>query len=218
MNFSITFRRIALLCACLAFTGCLSRPALVQHTYALQSPPSNVKSNRGDAVLSVEACRISPLFAGRSLVYRTGPDVYESDPYANFLVTPDRVMDIPIRGYLRNSGIFKDVLEPGSSLKPDQVVEIHVGEFYGDLRKNVPPAAVLSLRFTLIAAEGGNGQPLFQKDYSQRCPIGLNTADAVVGGWNQALGMIMKQVAIDLRKMDRSPLTNLHPPTQAKTP
>ncbi len=114
-----------------------------------------------------------------------------------------RIVAIPIRAYLRNSGIFKDVIEPGSSVKADQWVEIHVTELYGDFRKDVPAAAVLSLRFTLMDANGaGNGKPLFQKDYSQPCPIGSKTPDAVVSGWNQALTLIMKQVTVELKNIN----------------
>lgn len=179
----------------LLLTGCLSRPSLVHQDFALQTPAAAGAAPAGHAVLAVRPIEVSPLFAGRALVYRTGPNTYETDPYAGFLVAPHDALGIPIRAHLANSGLFASVVEPGSLLTADQVLQVRVVELYGDFRQPGQPAAVLSLRM-VFAAAGGN--ILLQKDYSRSVPLKKNTAAEVVAGYDQALAAIMADVAGDL--------------------
>ena len=179
--------------------GCLSRPALVRQNFALQVPSiTNTAAPANGRVLALRSVEVSPLFAGRALVYRTGPNAYELDSYAGFLIAPDRALAIPIRAYLRNSGLFADVVEPGSPVKADEVVDVHVSEFYGDFRKSEPPSAVLSLR--MIFFENKNfvtTQVILNKEYSRRVPLKTNTATDLVAAYDQALAEIMTQVSSD---------------------
>jgi ABC-type uncharacterized transport system auxiliary subunit len=184
----------------LFLTGCLSRPALVRHSFALQNPPAvNTPAAPGASVLALQTVDVSPLFAGRSLVYRTGPDTYEVDPYAGFLILPGRTLTIPVRIYLRNTGLFQAVIEPGSPIPANQSLAIEVTELYGDFTRRDQPAAVLSLRLLLLdATNGGAGKVLLQKNYSRHAPLKQNTAIAVVAGYDQALAEIMAEVSADL--------------------
>ena len=184
----------------LAFTGCLSRPALLCQTFALQSPaPTGAAAAKGDCILTLRTVEVSPLFQGRSLTYRTGADSYELDAYASFLVPPNRALAIPLCAYLRNSGAFQGVVEPGSLLVANTFLEVHVGELYGDFRQADKPAAVLSIRLLLF--RGGNQKGpelLFQKDYSRSIALPAKTAAAVVAAWDKALAEIMAEATSDL--------------------
>jgi ABC-type uncharacterized transport system auxiliary subunit len=181
-------------------TGCLSRPALVRQTFALASPaPSTLTTNRGEGVLALRSCAVSPLFESRAFVYRTGGEAYEQDPYAGFMVSPNNALAIPIRGYLRDAGVFRDVVEPGSLVQPDRLLEVYVSELYGDLRTPGKPAAVLAAQFVFFRSGSGTSPAVFlDKTYSRRIPLKENTAVSVVAGWNQALAEIMAEVATDL--------------------
>jgi len=180
-------------------TGCLSRPALVQQTFALQAaPPAGSVAPKADAVLAVRVVEVSPLFEGRDFVYRTGADRYEVDPYAGFLVSPSHTLAIALRGGLRDAGAFKDVAEPESQLGADIALEVHVTELYGDFRKPGQLAAVLSMRMLFFEAGSGKArQPFLEKQYARRVPLPQNTAAALVAGWDQALGNILAEVASD---------------------
>jgi len=185
--------------AALLLGGCVSRPALVEQSFALRSPASNAPASTGREALAVRLIHVSPLFDDRSLVYRTGENTYEKDPYARFLVMPDNALGIPIRAWLRNSGLFQTVTEPGSSLRPGRALEVYVHELYGDFRKPGQFAAVLSLRLLLIAEDaGGTRTVLLQKDYARTAPLTANTAAAVVAGLDQALAEIMTEAVGDL--------------------
>ena len=195
----------------LLLTSCLSRPALMHQTFALETPTSGkVENSKAQGVLAVRAVVVSPFFETRAFMYRVGPDRYQADPYAGFIVPPSRALGIPIRACLRNSGAFEYVVEPGSQLEADTILEVHATELYGDFRKPDQLAAVLSLRFLLISARPGEAQALLsQKDYSRRVPLKEQTAAALVAGWNQALAETMQDALADLTaaqaKTARSP-------------
>ena len=180
--------------------GCLSRPALVRQDFVLQTlPVARPAASPVGGVLVLTSCDVSPPFAGQALVYRTGPNDFETDPYAGFLVPPDKTLGIAIRSWLARSGLFANVVEPGSSVPADQSLVVYVDELYGDLRVPSQPKAVLSLSLVLFNTKMGNGeQILFQKQYSRNLPADQNTAAAIVAGWNQALGEIMDEFAADL--------------------
>ncbi|MFO1476315.1 MAG: ABC-type transport auxiliary lipoprotein family protein [Verrucomicrobiota bacterium] len=194
-------RRPAMLVCCLGIlvSGCLSRPALTRQNFALQNPPAEDRQTNSGPVLEMRTPGISPLFARRALVYRTGSDSYELDPYAGFLIPPERTLAIPIRSYLRNSGLFQDVVLEDSPLKPELVIEIRVSELYGDFRKSAPPGAVLSLH-ALVVQPNNTATPaiLLNKDYSSRIALKDNTAACLVAGYDEALAQIMKQLTADL--------------------
>jgi hypothetical protein len=183
----------------MALTGCLSRPTLVQHTYALQTPQSaNPATPKTSAVLALRAVEVSALFEGRDFIYRMGPNEYEADPYAAFLVSPRHTMAIALRDGLRDIGAFKDVVDPESRLAADIDLEIHVTELYGDFRKPGPPAAVLSLRVLFFESGSKTPHPPFlEKEYTRRVPLPKQTAAALVAGWNQALSAITGELASD---------------------
>jgi ABC-type uncharacterized transport system auxiliary subunit len=196
-NFPLLFTVYCLLIT-LAFTGCLSRPALVHQTYALHTaPPEKRAESSTQSILSVRTVQVSPLFERRSFAYRTGPDRYEFDPYAEFMVLPSRALAIPVRSYLRGSGVFQDVAEPGSELMANSVLEIHAHELYGDFRTPGQPAAVLTIRMLLFDSETGQQKLLLQKNYSQRVPLKEPSAAALAAGWNQALTKIMSEAVND---------------------
>ena len=191
-----------LVAACLllvAFTGCLSRPPLARETFALTLPAAPESTNAsGTAVLLLRSVVVAPMFDGKALVYRLGEHTWEQDPYAEFLVPPAAMLAGPLRTALRRSGVFRDVIEPGSALTPDRVAEIQVTEFYGDFRKQAEPAAVLILRCTIF--DTGPKQPVrLQKEYVRRLALPERTAAGVVAGWNEALGQIVGELVADLQ-------------------
>jgi cholesterol transport system auxiliary component len=180
-------------------TGCLSRPALVRQNFLLPTPPAAAPARPVGGVLALSSCEVSPPFAGQALVYRIGPNAFETDPYAGFLVTPDKTLAFALRSWLARSGLFANVAEPGSSAPSDQFLQVYVDELYGDLRVPGQPQAVLSLSFVLFDAKEENGtRVIFRKEYSQHLSVGQNTAAAIVAGWDQSLEKIMDEFASDL--------------------
>ena len=158
-----------------------------------------------DRVLGIRNLQIAAPFEGRSLVYRTGEFSYARDPYAEFLESPAEELMAPLRELLRAKAGFNAVLEPGSALKPDTLVEISVSQLFGDFRHPEHPAAILTMRFVFFdAANGVPGKVMFQQEYSRSIPLGEPTAAALMAGWERALSEILAQVSSEFRHLETS--------------
>jgi ABC-type uncharacterized transport system auxiliary subunit len=194
------FTLVLLVCAFM-LTGCLSRPALKQETFSFGSPAiAATNFVAGQPVLAIKKLEVVPPHESRSLVYRTGDFTYARDPYAAFLDSPEEELLAPLRAGLCSQGDFSAVVETGSALKPDILVEINVSQLFGDFRQPDHAQAVLTLRFTFCDATNGMAtHALFQKEYSRSIPLDAPTAAALMKGWNQALTEILAEVLSDYR-------------------
>jgi len=192
-----------LLAGICTLTGCLSRPALDKQTFAFNAPAiaaTNVIA--GDRVLGIRSLQIAAPFEGRSFVYRTGEFSYVRDPYAEFLESPAEELIAPLRGWLRGNGDFSAVVEAGSALKPDTLVEVSVSQLFGDFRQPERPAAILTMRFVFFDATNGvPGKVILQQEYSRNIPLSTPTAATLMDGWERALSEILAQVSSDFRHL-----------------
>jgi hypothetical protein len=186
------------------FNGCLSKPPLVKQSFTFATPSGRAGySSVSSRVLGIRSIEVATPYQGRLLVYRTGESSYEKDPYAEFIASPAESLGAAIRGYLRLSGLFKAVAEPGSSLKPNTVAEVYVPLLYGDFRKPPDAASVLNIRCVVFDAPSQvPSRVLFQKDYSRRIAVKARTAAAVVAAWDEALKEIMTELVADLKDKD----------------
>ena len=190
-------------CIC-GLTGCISRPALTRQTFAFSAPPIfSTNAVAGGHALGIRKLQIAAPFDDRSFVYRTGEFSYVRDPYVGFLESPAEELLAPMRGWLRDSGSFSAVLEAGSALKPDTLVEISVSQLFGDFRQPAHPAAVLTIRFVFFDAPNGvPGKVVLQQAYSRSVPLVAPTAAALMAGWNRALVEILTEVSSDFRRSE----------------
>jgi len=200
---------VALLLACIC-TGCLSRPALDKQTFAFGvSVIAITNAVASDRVLGMRNLQIAAPFEGRSLVYRTGEFSYVRDPYAEFLQPPAEELMSPLRELLRAEAGFNTVVEAGSALKPDTLVEINVSQLYGDFRQPEQPAAILTMRFVFFDATNGvPGKVMFQQEYSRSIPLNTPTAAMLMAGWDRALSEILAQVSSDFQQLETSARAN----------
>ena len=94
------------------------------------------------------------------------------------------------------------MVEPGSALRPDTLVEVSVDQLYGDFRKPSAPAAVIALRVVCLDAPNGSASRiLLDKAYSERVPLRSRTAAGVVAGLSQGLKKAMSDLAPSLRDL-----------------
>jgi len=192
-------RTIFYLALCL-LTGCLGRPHLDKQSFIFAPPPPPTHGERdpGDRVLGIRTLQVAEPFEGRSFVYRTGDYSYDRDPYAEFMVPPAEGLVLPISNWLRQAGGFSAVVEAGSALKPNTLVEIQVVQLYGDFRPAEHPAAVLALRLVFFDAPNGiPGKVILQHEYSRDIPLKTRSATALIEGWNQALAQILESAMVD---------------------
>jgi cholesterol transport system auxiliary component len=177
-------------------TGCLSRPALNQQTFALRPPAVAVTAvTRPLPAVRVQVVEVDPVYVGRSLVYRLTDQSFESDAYAQWLVPPDVMLQEAFAGHVRATGAFSEVLTTDSPGVPG--VSLRVTELGGDFRDG-KAAAVLRVEaeFNRVTAGGKVSQ---RKAYTQRVDLKERTAAGVVAALDQALGAVAKELVNDLR-------------------
>src|SRR6267154_6385557 len=114
-----------LLAACI-LAGCASDPRWKRQVFAFSLPADPPTTNAQTNIVALGRVSISPLFQNRSFTYRTAENSYVQDPYAGFLVAPERALAESIRASMRAGGVFGRVAEPGSGLMPTLVVEVSV--------------------------------------------------------------------------------------------
>jgi uncharacterized lipoprotein YmbA len=190
------------LIAATLFCGCASHAHWKKEAFALTAPSGEVGSAAHTNALALHRVTVSPFFAGQPLVYRTGEQSYERDPYAQFLVPPNQMLEQCLRAYLRNGHAFAEVLDPGSDLKSSCSAEVSVSQLYGDFRQRDKPLAVLQLRFLLYSTEAGSrGRVLWEGELSERRPFTPRTPAALFAGWDAALQQIMSQINTELQRL-----------------
>jgi len=194
-----TFAPIAIVAAVLC--GCAFDSKWSQQSFAFTVPEDPPAANPPKSIIALSRVSISPLFQGRSFTYRTGEDSYERDPYARFLVEPDRAMAETIRGWLGASGAFGRVLEPGSSLAPTLDAEATVNELCGDLRDPAHPVAALEIRLIIYkVTESGPGAVVLDRTINQQTPMAHKSPAALMAGWDADLREVMDQMMSDYAK------------------
>ena len=178
--------------------GCLSRPNLVRDSFTFATPPAAENASASGPVVGVRRILVAAPFGSPALTYRTGTFSYERDPYADFLASPAEILIEPVCQYLRNSGSFRAVAEPSSTVTSEVELEIVVSRLYGDFRDHAHPIAVFQMRF-VASKKGASANVLLQKEYVRNIPLPARTAAALVAGWNEALKQITTEAAADLK-------------------
>ncbi|HME71361.1 MAG TPA: hypothetical protein VKM54_16030 [Myxococcota bacterium] len=184
--------------------GVLRREYPERQQFVLEvTPPQSSDPPAGGAVLGVSRFRASPLLAGTSFVYRMGDQTFESDFYNVFWTPPAAMVANETGKWLRSSGIFSDVVDPGNLTPRTYALDGAIAELYGDYRNPGAPAAVMGLRFALVDVQGKEPKVLFHKDYSVSHPIPTGTPSALAAGWNEELSEILAALQTDIRALVR---------------
>lgn len=197
-----TYKSIASLIVIAAVAGCgniFSKPYPEKVRYAFAVPtPAETRPAGTLQPLRIAMIKANPPYDGLSLVYKTGPATFAFDYYKTFIAQPDSLLTGEVESYLSRCGLFSSV-SLGAMTNARYYLESDLVQLYGDFVKNSPPAAVISIRFFLIDDENAIAKVLLQKTYRHSEPIPKASAEELVAGWNKALGVIMGELASDIK-------------------
>ncbi len=190
---------------CVIVSGCVSieKSYPDKHYYVLQiDRREDSDKSHSSAVLLVANLRVSPLYDGRSFVYRLSEANYETDFYNQFLVSPGALFTEQVRRALSQAQIAAQVVGSASQLEPTHVLDGTVDALYGDFRDRGAPKAILEMEFFLSKDSPSRAEIVAQKRYRKSIPIRGRTAEALVGGWNMALNEILTALEADLKRLN----------------
>jgi cholesterol transport system auxiliary component len=179
----------------------IGRPIPTATTYSIEPPPAAlaVPKSPHPERLRVERVRVAAAYDRAALVYRLDAVRYVSDPYHTFLADPGPMLSNRIAEWLAAAGLFKAVDAPEGSAPAPWVLEATVTELYGDFEAGGDnPAAVMSIRFTIIDEGSARPKVAYERSLSRRVPVSRATPEALVSGYGRALADILTQLAADL--------------------
>ena len=142
--------------------------------------------------------RVAAAYAGNALVYRLDDVQFVSDPYHAFIAEPGAMLGDRMAEWLDRSGPFGTVAQPGSARPAQYVLEATVVELYGDFRRERPPAAVMTIQFTLIDQAGARPRVVHQGTIARRVDLPLASPDALVRGYGKAMAQVLSQLISEL--------------------
>ena len=179
----------------------IGRPVRQATTYMIDPPFGAMPAvTRRPETLRVGFVRVAAPYAGSALVYRLDDVRYASDPYHVFAADPGAMLGGRMAEWLERTGPFSSVVAPGSAPPASYVIEVTVGELYGDFRPGIPPAAAVSIQFVLIDQTGVRPKVIFERTIASRAPLSKASPDALVRGYGTAIADILSQVAKELRE------------------
>jgi cholesterol transport system auxiliary component len=194
-------RTLPILLVALLLSGCASGPSWKRQAFAFSLPADPPTTNTPGNVVALSRVSISPTFQSRSFTYRTTENSYEQDPYAGFIVAPERALAEPIRAWMRGSGVFGRVVEPGSGLTPTLIMEVSINELYGDFRKPSAPVGTMAIHF--ICYEMQDGAPrriVLDKVCTRETALARKTPGALMAAWDADLREIMEEIDSEYAK------------------
>jgi len=164
---------------------------------ARRTPSATASSQKN--VVEVRRFTIDPAFSAKGLTYRKGEFEYESDFYNEFLITPDAMITEKVRNWLSQSGLARRVLDPGSYVDPNYVLEGNVIALYGDFRTQSSPKAVMELRIFLLEMQTG-AEPaiVFGKTYESSVGVESAGPEGLLEAFDRCLVEILGDLEKDL--------------------
>jgi cholesterol transport system auxiliary component len=198
------FKHRVIVGVALILSACsIGRPIPTATTYSIEPPPAAADAAKPPRPqrLRVERVRVAAPYDRTALVYRLSAVRFISDPYHAFLAEPGPMLGNRIAEWLAAAGVFKAVDGPGGAAPAPWVLEATVTELYGDFQGDGEnPAAVMSIRFTLIDEGSAHPKVAYERSLSRRAPVSSASPEALVLGYGTALADILAQFASDLSR------------------
>jgi cholesterol transport system auxiliary component len=182
----------------LSIAGC-AKQQFNKQRYWLDIERSKSDSNiKTSAILGVEPFSIDSAFRTRGIVYKKTAHQYKGDFYQEYLIPPAQMMTEQTSRWLRDSGLFARVLEPGSIMQSTHVLEGHIGKVYVDASQGNQYVAKLEISFYLLKKEKRHEKILFGKTYTASKLMETSKTEDYFKALEAALTEILQQYENDV--------------------
>lgn len=183
----------------LALTGCVSKQQFAKQRYWLDiQRKSTVSSESYDRILVVESFSIDSAFRTNSIVCKKSAYEFENNFYMEYLVPPAKMITEQTRKWLNESGVFAQVLQSGSLVKPTHVLQGHVSKLYVD--KSDMDNIVAQVEITFYLLDGKSDEIVSTKTYAVAKSMDSGSTEDYFKALKKALTAILEECEADLVK------------------
>jgi cholesterol transport system auxiliary component len=149
--------------------------------------------------LLVRRMQVAPRVSGRELVFRTGDSAWTADFYNLYFVIPADMLTQDLRAWLRDAGLFANVIDPSSLILPGYILEGNVSGLHGDFGVK-PPQAVAEMQFLLLKNTAGERSVVLTRDIRKSVPLAANTPAELVRALRQAVTEVNAELEVAVRQ------------------
>ena len=192
---------IPLLALALLFSSCsaLSKEYPDKRYFSLDvNRPGSPESSPGDLVLKVRQFEASRKYEGQELVYRQGDIDWASDYYNVFFIPPTDLVTGEAIVWLRDAGLFAQVVPQTSRLKPSHYLEGYVVSLYGDYSDEADRCAILEIGILVIDEREPGTRVVLQHAYRREEGLRDDSVEELVQAYHRALADILTELESDL--------------------
>lgn len=152
------------------------------------------QSSSQDVILAVRPFSLSPGYHPKEFTYRTGEFQYESDYYHRFITDAGSQIAEQTRQWLRDSGLFAAVIEPGSTMNATHLLEGNITGLYGDFRDPDNAQAVVRMVFYLLDVTHRNPTLVFHKTFQVTTAVSDGQVEQLIEAYNESLKCILRDL------------------------
>jgi len=181
----------------------LTRPPVERATYVLAPVRAGSPASPTQPVaLRVKAFRAAAPYDGREFLYRRSDGQLVADFYNGFPAGPGELLTAATTEWLKSSGLFRAVLEPGISVDAPYALEGSVLALYADLGDGKRPAAVLDVQVYLVRSMSAGRELALDRRITERVDAADAGPTALARAYNEALARVLTRLERELAALD----------------
>ncbi len=198
------FKKIYLLFLCLPilFMACmgLNQPVNKIEYYTLEYPPPQIETfNPLPHVIRMDRFTVAPPYNTSQIIYRDRSFKRNAYVYYRWQTNPGAIVTTLLHRDIKNSGLFKAVIDPVSRFSPTCMIEGSVDEFFEwDTQNEWKAILTISIILTDKNKNDIKNRILFQKTYRKAEICEQKKPKAVAGAMSLALSKISEEMIKDV--------------------
>jgi cholesterol transport system auxiliary component len=153
-----------------------------------------------DIILTVRPFSLSPGNHPNELTYRKKDFQYKSDYYNRFITDAGRQVAEQTRRWLADSGMFAQVVPPGSTMSATHMLEGNITRLYIDKRDKTNIQAVMSVTFYYLDISGRKPEVLYSETCDAFSAVSENKAENFIEAYNVGLKQILLNLEATFQK------------------